>query len=216
MFPSAIRSQQPERISLSRICIFARATANGGEGGIRTPETLSSLHAFQACALSRARPPLRARMRLCITRPRGTSSRTHRFTPTNQTRHHKLPPSSAHAQRPRIRPRKWSSYFFVILPRLIGRPDTPTGLPFSVTLSAMISCLDDGKTGSPPPFDEPLHPTSPVAKNSVATTRIEVRRRVFVVSGVITSPNRLSASIRFPVPPNPPLLPTPITPASLI
>src|SRR5271168_3212419 len=34
---------------------------NGGEGGIRTPETLSSLHAFQACALSRARPPLRAR-----------------------------------------------------------------------------------------------------------------------------------------------------------
>jgi hypothetical protein len=32
----------------------------GGEGGIRTPETLSSLHAFQACALSRARPPLRA------------------------------------------------------------------------------------------------------------------------------------------------------------
>src|ERR1700722_10203022 len=34
---------------------------NGGEGGIRTPETLSSLHAFQACALNRARPPLRAR-----------------------------------------------------------------------------------------------------------------------------------------------------------
>jgi hypothetical protein len=33
----------------------------GGEGGIRTPETLSSLHAFQACALNRARPPLRAR-----------------------------------------------------------------------------------------------------------------------------------------------------------
>src|SRR5712691_4721535 len=32
----------------------------GGEGGIRTPETLSSLHAFQACALSRARPPLHA------------------------------------------------------------------------------------------------------------------------------------------------------------
>src|ERR1700722_11551333 len=31
----------------------------GGEGGIRTPETLSSLHAFQACALNRARPPLR-------------------------------------------------------------------------------------------------------------------------------------------------------------
>jgi hypothetical protein len=34
---------------------------SGGEGGIRTPETLSSLHAFQACALNRARPPLRAR-----------------------------------------------------------------------------------------------------------------------------------------------------------
>src|SRR5271156_1775983 len=33
-----------------------------GEGGIRTPETLSSLHAFQACALNRARPPLRARI----------------------------------------------------------------------------------------------------------------------------------------------------------
>ena len=32
---------------------------DGGEGGIRTPETLSSLHAFQACALNRARPPLR-------------------------------------------------------------------------------------------------------------------------------------------------------------
>src|ERR1700678_3240394 len=32
----------------------------GGEGGIRTPETLSSLHAFQACALNRARPPLRS------------------------------------------------------------------------------------------------------------------------------------------------------------
>ena len=31
----------------------------GGEGGIRTPENLSDLHAFQACALSRARPPLR-------------------------------------------------------------------------------------------------------------------------------------------------------------
>ncbi len=35
---------------------------SGGEGGIRTPETLSSLHAFQACALNRARPPLRAVM----------------------------------------------------------------------------------------------------------------------------------------------------------
>ena len=33
----------------------------GGEGGIRTPENLSDLHAFQACALSRARPPLRER-----------------------------------------------------------------------------------------------------------------------------------------------------------
>src|ERR1700691_2968113 len=31
----------------------------GGEGGIRTPETLSSLHAFQACALNRALPTLR-------------------------------------------------------------------------------------------------------------------------------------------------------------
>src|SRR5579875_2561163 len=34
---------------------------SGGEGGIRTPETLPSLHALQACALNRARPPLRAR-----------------------------------------------------------------------------------------------------------------------------------------------------------
>ena len=31
---------------------------HGGEGGIRTPETLPSLHALQACALNRARPPL--------------------------------------------------------------------------------------------------------------------------------------------------------------
>ena len=44
----------------------------GGEGGIRTPETLSSLHAFQACALNRARPPLRARdsqYAICVRRP---------------------------------------------------------------------------------------------------------------------------------------------------
>src|ERR1700675_2933271 len=48
----------------------------GGEGEIRTPETLSSLHAFQACALNRARPPLRARTRLCITPPRGATCAT--------------------------------------------------------------------------------------------------------------------------------------------
>jgi hypothetical protein len=33
----------------------------GGEGGIRTPETLPSLHALQACALNQARPPLRTK-----------------------------------------------------------------------------------------------------------------------------------------------------------
>src|ERR1700682_1012067 len=37
----------------------------GGEGGIRTPETLSSLHAFQACALSRTLPPLRGEGSVC-------------------------------------------------------------------------------------------------------------------------------------------------------
>jgi hypothetical protein len=45
------------RISLRNLCL---ARLVGGEGGIRTPETLSSLHAFQACALNRARPPLRS------------------------------------------------------------------------------------------------------------------------------------------------------------
>src|SRR4051812_27295887 len=37
----------------------SRCGKRGGEGGIRTPETLPSLHALQACALNRARPPLR-------------------------------------------------------------------------------------------------------------------------------------------------------------
>ena len=44
---------------------------DGGEGGIRTPETLSSLHAFQACALNRARPPLRAHAIMHHTNARG-------------------------------------------------------------------------------------------------------------------------------------------------
>src|SRR5258705_10120656 len=43
----------------------------GGEGGIRTPETLSSLHAFQACALNRARPPLRANRDYASQKPAG-------------------------------------------------------------------------------------------------------------------------------------------------
>src|SRR5208337_3689058 len=65
--------------------VFRRERGNrglcGGEGGIRTPETLSSLHAFQACALNRARPPLRTRTRLCITPTRGASSSIYKVRP---------------------------------------------------------------------------------------------------------------------------------------
>jgi hypothetical protein len=43
---------------------FSAESAEGAdcvaERGIQTPETLSSLHAFQACALDLARLPLRA------------------------------------------------------------------------------------------------------------------------------------------------------------
>ena len=51
--------------------IFYISRLNGGEGGIRTPETLSSLHAFQACALNRARPPLRANRDYASGKPAG-------------------------------------------------------------------------------------------------------------------------------------------------
>ena len=43
----------PERQSAETMSKFERSEneSNGGEGGIRTLETLSGLHAFQACAL---------------------------------------------------------------------------------------------------------------------------------------------------------------------
>jgi hypothetical protein len=59
----------------------------GGEGGIRTPETLSSLHAFQACALNRARPPLRARTAIMHhARPRSQFRSIRRAALAKQTR----------------------------------------------------------------------------------------------------------------------------------
>jgi hypothetical protein len=51
--------------SVIRARFCQRLGLDGGEGGIRTPETLSSLHAFQACALSRTLPPLRSECSVC-------------------------------------------------------------------------------------------------------------------------------------------------------
>ncbi len=74
-FSSALRSRKMREYA-RYFEVFCRERKNrglgGGEGGIRTPETLSSLHAFQACALNRARPPLRARTAIMHhARPRG-------------------------------------------------------------------------------------------------------------------------------------------------
>jgi len=109
-----------------------------------------------------------------------------------------------------------SHYRLVILPRSTGRPDTATGLPFSVTSSATTFCIDDSEVTDVPPFDEPLHPAKPTANTSIAAARIEVRRRVLSFSGNIAKPSKLSENIRFPVPPNPLSgLPMPTTPANL-
>src|SRR5208283_1314710 len=80
-FASSAKAPRP-----ARICAYLQIVGKyyrlfGGEGGIRTPETLSSLHAFQACALNRARPPLRTRTRLCITPTRGATDALDRAAP---------------------------------------------------------------------------------------------------------------------------------------
>ncbi len=104
-------------------------------------------------------------------------------------------------------------YFLAIWPRSIGRPETGIGLPSSVTLRAMSLWIDDSEGGGALSDDPSLHPTRPTARMSIAAARMEVRRRVLMLSGNIAKPSRLS--IRLPVAPSAPL-PTPIMPASLI
>src|SRR5208282_226917 len=72
-FASSAKAPRPARICAYLQIVVKYYRLCGGEGGIRTPEALSSLHAFQACALNRARPPLRTRTRLCITPTRGAT-----------------------------------------------------------------------------------------------------------------------------------------------
>src|SRR5208282_3238209 len=80
-FASSAKAPRPARICAYLQSVGKQYRLYGGEGGIRTPETLSSLHAFQACALNRARPPLRTRTRLCITPTRGASSSIYKVRP---------------------------------------------------------------------------------------------------------------------------------------
>src|SRR5262249_61039619 len=60
--------------SLQNFSVFAEIMANnGGEGGIRTPETVARLHAFQACAFDHSATSPWKKCRTIADGPRASS-----------------------------------------------------------------------------------------------------------------------------------------------